>query len=402
MPSKPAAQGGPTSSSTTTQVQIPQWLQDASQSIVSQAQTLGSTPGFTGIKPLPTYQVAPITGAGQQDIGFLQGAVGGTNPLYQTAQTAAQGETGYQPQQVTPGFLSGTDLAPYLNPYTQQVIDRTMPLLEQQRQMANNQTADLAAKTGAFGGSRQGVSEAVNNAQSGLYAGQLGAQLNQANFSQAQQAAQADLQRSLAAQEANQTAGLQGSQQRLAAATGLGNLASAGQTANLQSIMAALGGQTQLQQQTQAEMDAPTQDALRRLQVQLAAVGGVPYGQSQTSTTTNPTGGPTSNPWLTGLGVVGTGASILGSLAPYLAPAAAASDRTLKTDIEKIGKDAETDLPLYAYRYKGDPKTYPKVVGIMAQDARKTHPEQVVEIGGKLAVRSTFLSGIMERANGNP
>jgi hypothetical protein len=34
----------------------------------------------------------------------------------------------------------------------------------------------------------------------------------------------------------------------------------------------------------------------------------------------------------------------------------------------------------------------------MAQDARKKYPEQVVEVGGKLAVRSNFLSGIMERA----
>ena len=44
------------------------------------------------------------------------------------------------------------------------------------------------------------------------------------------------------------------------------------------------------------------------------------------------------------------------------------SDENEKTDKKKIGKDPDTGLDLYSYRYKGDPKTYPKVVGPMAQD----------------------------------
>jgi hypothetical protein len=384
MPSKPAGNSNQQTTQTS-QVQLPDWLNNASQNIVGAAHYYAST--------LPQYTVAPITQPGQQDIAGLQSNVGSTNPAYASAQAGTQALAGYQPQQVTPGWLSGTDLSPYMNPYTQQVIDKTMPLIDQQRQMANNQTADLAAKTGAFGGSRQGVSEGVNNAQSGLYAGQLGAQLNQANFSQAQAAAQADLARSLQAQGLNQQAGLAGAGLQLGANQQLGNLAGQGQTANLQGLMAALGGQTQLQQQAQAVSNAPWQDALQRLQMQEQAVGSVPYGQTQTTTGTG--AGPTSNPWLTGLGGLSSLASIAGSIAPLL------SDRTMKTDIEKIGKDEETDLPLYAYRYKGDSKSYPKVVGIMAQDARKKYPEQVVEIGGKLAVKSNFLSGIMERANGN-
>jgi hypothetical protein len=384
MPPKDASNNNQRQTSTT-QVQLPDWLNNASQNIVGAAHYYAST--------LPQYTVAPITQPGQQDIQSLQNAVGGTNPAYASAQAGTQALAGYQPQQVTPGWLSGTDLSPYMNPYTQQVIDKTMPLIDQQRQMANNQSADLAAKTGAFGGSRQGVAEGVNNAQSGLYAGQLGAQLNQANFSQAQTAAQADLARSLQGQALNQQAGLAGAGLQLGANQQLGNLAGQGQTANLQGLMAALGGQTQLQQQAQAVSNAPWQDALQRLQMQEQAVGSVPYGQTQTTTGTGQ--GPTSNPWLTGLGGLSSLASIAGSIAPLL------SDRTMKTDIEKIGKDEETDLPLYAYRYKGDSKSYPKVVGIMAQDARKKYPEQVVEIGGKLAVKSNFLSGIMERANGN-
>jgi hypothetical protein len=46
------------------------------------------------------------------------------------------------------------------------------------------------------------------------------------------------------------------------------------------------------------------------------------------------------------------------------------SDKRDKTDIKKLGLD-RTGIPMYAYRYKGDPKSYPKVVGPMAQDIEK-------------------------------
>ena len=47
---------------------------------------------------------------------------------------------------------------------------------------------------------------------------------------------------------------------------------------------------------------------------------------------------------------------------------------------------------MYAYRYKGDPKTYPKVVGPMAQDIEKKYPEAVTEVAGKKAVDMQFPS----------
>jgi hypothetical protein len=57
------------------------------------------------------------------------------------------------------------------------------------------------------------------------------------------------------------------------------------------------------------------------------------------------------------------------------------SDREAKTDIKKIGKDPLDGIPIYAYRYKGDPKSYPKVVGPMAQDIEKKYPSAVKKIG---------------------
>jgi len=72
------------------------------------------------------------------------------------------------------------------------------------------------------------------------------------------------------------------------------------------------------------------------------------------------------------------------------------SDRRMKTDIKKLGVDPLTGLPMYAYRYRGDPKSYPKVVGPMAQDIEE-RGGPVREIGGRKVVmpgRDGVMAGI--------
>ena len=76
-------------------------------------------------------------------------------------------------------------------------------------------------------------------------------------------------------------------------------------------------------------------------------------------------------------GLFGLGGKLLGGV-----PGLIASDRRDKTDIRRLGRDKSTNLPMYAYRYKSDPKTYPKTVGIMAQDVEKQYPDSVGEIDG--------------------
>ena len=84
--------------------------------------------------------------------------------------------------------------------------------------------------------------------------------------------------------------------------------------------------------------------------------------------------------------------STLGSAANWalngLGPLAfsVASDEELKTDIKKLGKDEDTGLDIYSYRYKGDPKHYPKVVGPMAQDIEKNYPGTTKRRGDRLTV----------------
>src|SRR5262249_23947779 len=81
----------------------------------------------------------------------------------------------------------------------------------------------------------------------------------------------------------------------------------------------------------------------------------------------------------------GSALGSIGSAAANILPAL--SDRDTKTDVKKVGRDARTDLDIYAYRYKGDPKTYPKVVGPMAQDVAKKFPGATGRVGGRLYLK---------------
>ena len=95
----------------------------------------GAAPA-SGMAPL-----APTAGfnVNQASAGALQGALGGT----QAAMTG--------PLQV----------GAYMNPYTQNVIDRTQQDIARQQEMAMNQLGAQATRARAFGGSRQGVAEGV-------------------------------------------------------------------------------------------------------------------------------------------------------------------------------------------------------------------------------------------------
>jgi hypothetical protein len=70
----------------------------------------------------------------------------------------------------------------------------------------------------------------------------------------------------------------------------------------------------------------------------------------------------------------------------------------MKTDIVKLDKDPDTGLQMYSYRYKGDSKEYPKVVGPMAQDVEKVFPGSTREVGGKRTVDAGLLSHLMGKA----
>jgi hypothetical protein len=80
----------------------------------------------------------------------------------------------------------------YMNPYQQEVIDRTQQDIERQRQMAMNTLGAQATRARAFGGSRQGVAEGVLAGEYGRMAGDIAAQQRQTGYTQAMDAAMRD------------------------------------------------------------------------------------------------------------------------------------------------------------------------------------------------------------------
>ncbi len=187
----------------------------------------------------------------------------------QAASTGLQGAMGATQQAIAAPLNVGA----YMNPYTQNVIDRTQSDIERQRQMAINNMGAAATRANAFGGSRQGVAEGVTNAEYGRMAGNLVAPMRRDAFNTAMGNAMNDR------------------SQRLGAANQLGSLANqaftTGRTLN-QDIMQ----QGVLQQALQQSLiDAARQDfagyagsPTASLNAPLAALGVTPVPETKTVT----------------------------------------------------------------------------------------------------------------------
>jgi len=357
------------------QVQLPPWVNTAAQQNYAYAQNVANI-------PLQQYQGQMVAGVAPQQAQSWQTAAnaqGAGLPQYGAAQAGYMGVLGQGAPQIQAGSLANTNLQPYMNPYTQSVINNTLPIMQQNLgvQQAGNQAAATAAN--AFGGSRLGVQQGVTQAQGAMNMAQMAAQLNQANFGQAQGAAQSDINTQLQAAQANQNAALQQGNLALSAAGGLSNLGNLANTNALQQYMMQSGAgqaeQTQAQNQINAQMQKFNQAFQypgQQLGVLQSALGMTPYGQTQTTSGTTNTQ-TSSDPMMAALGI----GQIFGNLFT-------GSDREMKTDIRKEGDHG--GLPIYSYRYKGDPKSYPKVVGPMAQDLKKVAPDLVGSLGGRKVI----------------
>jgi hypothetical protein len=266
---------------------------------------------------LPTQQFAgfnPMYQAGEEALVNTALAGPGITGTDLAAQMAAYGGV-YQPAQQTAqlanlGMTGPGNIASYMNPYTSQVRANALADLESARRSAVQQTGERAMQARAFGGSRQGVAEALTNAGFAKQAGTLGTQLSENAFNQAVQLQAADLARQQAAQSANQTAGLQGAQLRLAGAGQLGSLAAQQQALRLGGAQAVMGAGGARQAADQQQMDAIRNIGLQRLGIVQSSLGANPANLGGTVATPM-----YSNPGAGALGGALAGAQ-LGSVIP--------------------------------------------------------------------------------------
>jgi hypothetical protein len=396
---------GPTTNTNSTnnstqQITLPPWVTEAQRKLLSDAGLM--TGGFTG--QAPQFGVAGLMpdqllagDLARQTAGnvfttprisaYDVGGMGGFTPATSTYTPATA-------QQADAAQLSPTAFQPFMNPYLDAVLDPTMDRLRQQQGEVQAKIGADAAAARSFGGSREAVARSLAdrdyrntaaqtvgstmanayNTASGL-ASQNTDRSQQANLTNAQLGTQASI------ANAGNTAGMtnalnqlgfQGSQNeadRFLKAVGLESSVQ-GQELDRQKQLIELLNMFGMQERgvAQQSLDYPYK------MLQLMA-GIVPNDLEKTVNTTGTSSGTTeSSAPIDGLGA----ALSLGKMF--------FSDREAKTDIEEVGIDPGTGLMMYAYRYKSDPKTYPKVVGPMAQDVEAAFPGSTTSIGGKLVI----------------
>lgn len=211
--------------------------------------------------------------------------------------------TGYTPQ------IGAQYMSAYQNPYEQQVVQAALGDVELARQRAGLSDRAAATAAKAFGGSRQGVAEALTNEAALRNASSTAANLRSAGFNTAAQLGQSDANRML------QGAGL-----RLNAAGQIGNLAAQQQNLGIAGSQAVMNAEAQRQALEQAKLDAARNLSLERLGISQAAIGLQPakLGETKSEPIYTNTGASILGGALGGAklgGMIGTGNAGYGALA---------------------------------------------------------------------------------------
>ena len=333
---------------------IPEYMKDVQESLVTRANAASQQPfqAFTGerIAPLTGLQNAAITQA-QTQLG--QFGTSGVIPEAQQRVAAAAN-------------IAGTAFTPeiaqqYMSPYTAQVTNAAIRNLQEQSALAGQQQRAQAIQSGAFGGARQGVQEAVREAETAKRAGDITAQLQAQAFSEA--AGRFAQDRASAATGQMQAAQAIPALQQQLGQVGLQEAAAATQFGGLQQAI-------QQQQLLEDYRDFVEEQGFERGQLQFLTglLAGQPirsYGEERSGM----------------LGQVIGGTSPFGQIAGGIGSAyqlGMFSDRRLKEDIELVGK-SPSGINIYEFKYIDAPDRYQ---GVIAQEV----PEVSFEVDGYLAV----------------
>ncbi len=265
-------------SNTTTQTTGPSaQAMGAYTNLLGRAQDVSNTPytAYSG------EMVAPVNAQQQTGIGNINANAGFAMPFI--GQAAQYANNAAQP-------ITGSQIAQYQSPYTQQVVDATQRQFNNQNAQQQSALTGNAAAQGALGGDRVGVAQGILAGQQSLAQAPVIAGLYNSGYQNAEQMA-------LTQQQA------QGN-----AAYSLGNLGVAGQQAALSGAGAQVGAGS-LQQQTQQALDAAHMQQFYQQQAypfQTAQwLAGLTTGVGSQMGGTSTTTPPPPNPWNTiaGLGL---------------------------------------------------------------------------------------------------
>lgn len=346
------SKGTQTTQNSTQKVELPEWVTQAQQNLINTGQNMTGpflqTPSYmkAGFNPDQTrgFDLARILGRDSFNYPTESIKVDPSSSMMSAAQ------------------VDPREIGANMNPFIDGVVDSTRATMERDY---NDRQAGMAAKfaaAGSYGGSGEALARGQLARGHGENLANTIAQLKMQGYGQAQAVAMANAQM-------RQQAGQFNAQQGANNAALNSNLLDADQKRKMNALQAILGIGGQQQQFAQSAINTPW-EMLGMLKSVSPSLDRTNQTTDETKTTESEGGNPLQ--------------SILG-LALQLPKL---SDKSTKTDIEEVGKDPETGLMMYAFRYKNDPKNYPKVVGPMAQDVEKAAPHMVRNIGGKKVIKA--------------
>ena len=145
-----------------------------------------------------TYSAAQAQGVNPDSLMGQLAQGGAQTYSANTMQAPGQDLYSYDPnlaqgQSYAAAQLKDQNLADYMNPYTNSVIDSAMSDLDRGRQQALNSTGAAATAGGAFGGDRHGIMEAQNNRDYMDQVARTSSQLRNQAYMNAQNAALGDV-----------------------------------------------------------------------------------------------------------------------------------------------------------------------------------------------------------------
>ena len=265
-----------------------------------------TTPGLLdSALNLPGFQIAGMDPLRSRAISLGENLVGSFRPFVQGA--ADQALAGQQALTQGMQFLQPEAIERFQNPFQQQVIDATMDQLNRQADLRRAGAGASAVRSGAFGGSREGVQRAETERGLQQVKGDTLSRLLSSGFQSALQAAQ---------NAGRLSGGLGQAFGTLAGTTGdLGRLQQALGQADI-SQLSQLGALRQGQQQAQldaqrANLMQQAQEPFTRLQLGQNLLQGMPSASIPSTFQQATT--PGANPFLQGVGAYTT----LSQIAPF-------------------------------------------------------------------------------------
>lgn len=200
-------------------LQLPSEFGDASAGIMS---AMGAKNAYTA--PANLGYTATDAAASRAEAAKLGLAPTATAAQSTYAPTLQQYQMGGPEKVATKSFTDAGTAAKYMSPYRENVLDLQNKALERQASIDKEKRGAQAARSGAFGGSRQGIENAEAQRNLAMLKNTNTAQGLQESYAQAMQQFNAEQGYGLQGQIANQQAGLTVGQQNLGANLGVQQL----------------------------------------------------------------------------------------------------------------------------------------------------------------------------------